>query len=232
MAERKKDNPAFEEALALAAPLAQRLDHYAAALDRRNPAIAGAYQRLVDRLAGAGAGSGAPRVGSNLPAFVLPDETGKVMSLAGLLREGPLVISFNRGSWCPFCWLELTALAEAYTQVRELGAGIVSIMPETAAYSRKLKKRFQLPFPVLTDIDNGYGLELGLAIAFSAEVRTLLRQAGVDPGVNQCNGGWMAPIPATILVDRSGIVRKTFVDPDFRKRADPDAIVQALAAIS
>ncbi|MDA0704121.1 MAG: peroxiredoxin-like family protein [Proteobacteria bacterium] len=214
-------NPAFEAARALDAPLAERLAAYSAASRARSPVVAEAYDAFVDTLERAKAGSEVPGIGAALPAFMLSDTDGRPTSMAELLADGPLVVSFNRGGWCPFCWLELSALADIDAAVREVGGSIVSIVPDTAVYGRRLRARLSLPFPVLTDLDNGYGLELGLTVAMPADLRVLFLASGMDLGVFQKNDGWFIPIPATLVVDRAGILRARYVDVEFRRRIDP-----------
>lgn len=232
MTERPTMTPDFEAAAALKAPLKARLEHFAAALRERRPEVAEAYQSLIQTLGRGEAGAAAPKEGDALPSFLLPDETGRLVSLSELLAEGPLVISFNRGNWCSFCRLELLALADSYPEVRRHGGQIVSITPETATYGRRLKARLGLPFPVLSDIDNAYALELGLAIALSPEIRTLLKDAGIDLGLYQRNDAWFVPIPAIFLVDRQGIVREAYVNADFRARFDPARLGDKLSSLA
>jgi len=229
MTDQPRPNPAFDKARAMDAPLQAQLDAYAASLAERNPVTATAYQSLIDRLSGGDAGANAPKPGDSLPAFLLPDENGRLVSSGDLLERGPLVISFNRGHWCPFCWLELGALNDSHDGITRMGAGLISITPETAAYSRRLKSRLGLRFPVLTDLDNAYALELSLAISLSAEIKERFVKSGIDLGLYQNNDAWFVPIPATIVVDRHGTVRESFVNADFRRRGDPKDVLAALA---
>lgn len=222
-------NPAFEAARALDAPLADQLAAYSSASRARSPAVAEAYDAFVETLERAEAGSEAPGIGDAVPGFLLSDTDGRLTSMAESLAEGPLVISFNRGGWCPFCWLELSALADIDAAVREAGGSIVSIIPDAAAYGRRLRARLGLPFPVLTDLDNGYGLELGLTVAMSADLRALFLASGMDLGVFQKNDAWFIPIPATLVVDRAGILRARHVEADFRRRMDPRILPRIVA---
>jgi len=214
------------------AALTEQLDDYAAALAVTYPLLAEAYQALVDRLLAAGAGEHAAKNGEALPPFLLPDENGRLVSSAELLASGPLVVSFNRGNWCAFCWLELAALGDRYAEVKRRGGEVVSITPDTARYARRLKARLNLPFPVLTDLDNAYAVEMGLAIRLSAEITQLFLESGVDLGVSQRNDSWFVPIPATIVIDRAGVIRRSYVNADFRRRdelADLEELISNLA---
>ncbi len=224
-------SPDFESARALGGPLSAQLSAYDALLRERNPAMGAAYQGLVDHLAAVDAGANAPAPGDRLAPFLLPDENGRLLSSAELLASGPLVISFNRGNWCPFCWLELSALEDCSSAIVEGGGSVVSITPEVAIYSRRLKRRLGLRFPVLTDLDNGYALELGLAIPLSDEVRALYVGAGIDLGTFQRSEGWFLPIPATLVIDRRGVVRHSYVNADFRERIEPGGVPELLAGL-
>ena len=225
-----KPNPAFDAIRAAGGPLASQLARYFEAMAARNPAAGKAYDDVVAQLVAAGAGAGAPKAGDRLPGFLLPDGQGRLVALADLLAAGPQIVSLNRGNWCPFCWLELSALGEIHTAVRERCGNIVSISPETAIWNRRLSQRLNLPFPVLTDIDNGYALELGLAVAMPAPVLAVYEKAGIDLARYQNGAGNLLPLPATYVVGTDGIVLHAFVDGDFRKRVDPADILAALKA--
>ena len=118
----------------------------------------------------------------------------------------------------------VAALGDIADEVTEQGANIVSITPETASYNREMKDRLGLSFPFLTDIDNSYGLELGIAMPVSTEIRELIQPRGLDLTVFQKNDAWFVPLPAIFIVDRNSIVRKAYVNPDYRQRFDPSPI--------
>ena len=227
-----KPDPDYDAARALNAPLATQLAHFAKAFADRVPPVGAAYQSLIDKLTRAGTGATAPKEGDTLPPFLLPDIEGRLVSSAELLSNGPLVISFNRGNWCRFCWLELAALGDIAGDIAAQGATIVSITPETAPYNREIKERLGLSFPFLTDIDNSYGLELGIAMPVSAEIKVLIQPRGLDLTVFQKNDAWFVPLPAIFIVDRDAIVRKAYVNPDYRERFDPAPIPKILAEIN
>ena len=154
-------NPSFEKIRCLDVPLADKLVAYADHIDDNEPSLSAVYSALVDRLLAVNAGARAPKINAVLPGFVLPDSAGRLISSAELFNSGPLVVSFNRGHWCSYCRLELLALAEVYPEIKRRGGELVSIMPERAARIRELKQAFELPFRILTDIDNGYALACG-----------------------------------------------------------------------
>jgi peroxiredoxin len=219
---------AFEEALAMDAPLSARLASYVQALRDLGSPYATAYDRLVAQLVSGDAGASAPKPGEPMPPFMLPSDRGTLISLDELLCQGPVVVSFNRGHWCPLCRLELAALTRIHERAKAHGGQIVSIVPERQPFAQKIKTKFNVPFPVVSDIDNGYALSLGLVMWVGKEVCGLYARDGVNLPEFSGGGGWFLPIPATFVVGRDGRVLARFVDPDFRKRMEVDAIVGAL----
>ena len=143
---------ATEEARRMDAPLSVRLNIVADTVRGLSPAFAEVIDRMVARLADNGVGVTAPRPGEPMPPFLLPDETGRLVSLSGLLNKGPLVVSFNRGHWCPYCRLHVDALARAEAEIASLGAQIIAISPETSAWAAQLKTYAKAPFHILSDL--------------------------------------------------------------------------------
>jgi peroxiredoxin len=210
------------------APLAERLNALANDVRHLDPSFAEVVDRMVNRLQQIEAGKSAPSVGDPMPLFVLPDETGRLVGLAQLLERGPVVMSFHRGHWCPYCRLSADALARIEPEIRAAGAEIVLITPEVQKFSSELKSDARARFSVLTDLDSGYALELQLAIKIEDEKRLAMTRAGWDISAFQDNENWTLPIPATFVVGSDGMVKARFVDPDYRKRMDIDDILAAL----
>lgn len=207
---------AFQRCREMEGTLNEQLQAYAAAGREIFPAYGEAVDRLVVRINENGGGENAPRPGQPMPPFVLPDESGRLVALPSLIERGPVAVMFFRGHWCPYCRLNVRAVIKAYDRIRALGADVVAIMPETQEYAAKFKAEAGAPFPVLTDLDNGYALSLNLAIWLGAEIEQLLSYLDI-PGFHG-NHGWMLPIPATFVIGRDGMVKARFVDPDFRRR--------------
>ena len=206
--------------------LGEQLEAYAAAGREIFPAYSTAVDRLVERIHENGGGENAPRPGEAMPPFLLPDVDGRLVSLPALLANGPVAVMFFRGHWCPYCRLNVRALVEAMGRIKAAGGQVVAIMPETQAFAGKFSANASSPFPVLTDLDNGYALSLNLAIWLGAEIQKLLSYQ--DMASFHGNDGWVLPIPATFVVGRDGLVKARFVDPDFRKRMEIDDLVAAL----
>jgi peroxiredoxin len=219
---------AFQKADALRAPLPARLQFYLGESRKLLPDLETTYDRLVERIRENGADRQVPAIGEPMPDFVMTDSSGHLVELAALVEKGPLVISFNRGPWCDYCGLELHALARAYPDIVAAGGEVVSIVPERAKYAQALKTLRGVPFPVLTDLDLAYALSLGLVFWVGDKIKQTYLGFGIDLGAFQGNGGWLLPIPATVVVGRDGRVKARFVDPDFRHRMAIEEIIGAV----
>jgi peroxiredoxin len=210
------------------APVNERLAAFAAAIETISPPFAGAVERLIHRLQATHVGRAAPQSGDLFPAFYLPDEQGRVVSLEDVLSEGPAAIVFHRGHWCPYCRINTRALAEALPEVRSAGARLVAILPDRRQFAARLKEESQGDFSVLSDMDNGYAMSLGLAFWVGDEMQRFIAAAGIDIPAYQGNSSWILPVPATFVVGRDAKVRASFIDPDYRKRM---AVEEMLAAL-
>jgi peroxiredoxin len=219
---------AFVRCRNLEVPLADRLQAFANEVRALGPHFQTAIDALVNRLAQSNAGAAAPKVGEPMPAFLLSDEQGRLVRLEDFLREGPVALAFNRGHWCPYCRINIDALARAEEEVGAEHRHIVAIVPDRQKFAMWLKSDAKAPFPILTDMDNGYATTLGLAIYVGDELKQMMVSSGWDPAVSQGTDNWMLPIPATFIVGTDGIVRGRFVDPDYRTRM---AIEDMLAAL-
>lgn len=213
------------------APLVDRLDSYARTLREINQPFAEAVDRLVDRLAVVGAGANAPMVGDTLPEFLLPDDQGHLVTLAALLDAGPVIVAFRRGHWCPYCLLATKALARVQSAAMQQGAKLVVISPEREFFTKELKSRTGSEFPILSDMDNGYALSIGLAISVGEEMRDFMSRRGRDLSTYHGNDAWVLPIPATFVLDRSGRIVFRHVDADYRRRANVEEILGAIATL-
>ncbi len=211
--------------------LADILSAHVGHLDSNRPQTARAYAAIVQRLSDADAGRTAPNVGDDFPRFMLPDDSGRLASAEQFLEKGPVVVSMNRGHWCAFCRYELEALQGISDQISKLGASIVAITPERQAFAWEFKVRCNLGFPILSDIDNGFALSLGLAVWSGDELKPILAEVGIDLEIYQGNPGWIVPIPATYVVERSGRIAARYLDVDFRRRMEPGDILAALEAL-
>ena len=218
---------AFKRARDMDASLDEQLRAFAEAARQRRPDFAEAVDRLIERLRQYGAGDAAPQAGEPIPPFVLPDDTGHLVNLDQLLDHGPVAVTFHRGHWCPYCRININALAQAHKDIAAEGGQIVAIMPDRQKFVAEFRSQSNVPFPILTDMDNGYALSLNLTIWVGAEMQKMM-EGRQDLPTFQGNSSWMLPIPATFVVGRDGYIKARFMDPDYRK---PMAIADMLAAL-
>ena len=169
-------------------------------------------------------------VGALAPEFALKDAGGKLVRSADLLALGPLVVKFFRGRWCPYCMTELEAWRDLYGQIREHGALMVAIGPQTQRQSDFMAGQHGLPFPVLTDPDNALAEQFGLVYTVPEYLREYYLSILVNiPFVNG-ETSWQLPLPATYVINREGRVVFAEAHADFRVRPEPeDALSCALA---
>jgi peroxiredoxin len=208
---------AFRRVRDLDISLREQLRAFAETVRRERPEFAAAVDRLVTRLRQYGAGDSAPQIGEPMPPFILPDEIAQMVSLDELLNRGPVAVTFHRGHWCPYCRININALAEARKELPPSEGQIVAIMPDRQKFVAELKSQSNVPFPILTDTDNGYALSLNLTVWVGAEIQKMM-ESRLDISTFQGNSSWMLPIPATFVVGRDGLIRARFIDPDYRKR--------------
>jgi peroxiredoxin len=219
---------AFEQICGMDAPLNERLRAYVDRLRELNFPFAEAYDDLVARLAAGRIGAAVPRPGEPLPPFVLPAFDGGLVSLDELLAKGPLVLIFGRGHWCPFCRIELRTIASHHEEIASHGAEVVSILPDRQEFIDRLRIETSNAITILSDIDNGYALSLGLVMWLGERLKELMQGRGYHLETYQGNEGWFVPLPATFVLHPDGRIVSRQVDPEFRQRMDIADIVAAL----
>ena len=219
---------AFEQARELDGSMAERLDVFADAVRNLHPSTAAIVDRLVARLRQHEAGEDAPKSGDVMPTFVLPDENGRLVSLKDLLAQGPAVVTFHRGHWCPYCRISISTLVKAQPRIEALGARMVAIVPDREQFAAEMREDCNVNFPILSDMDNGYAMSLNLAIWVGAEMQEYMAKIGRMLPQYQGNDSWVLPIPATFVISKDGRIKSRFVDPDYRKRMAIDDLIGAL----
>jgi peroxiredoxin len=220
-------------AAAAATPLQQQIEAYNAQARSRLPADLGddlprQLTSPVSHLIASGAAEHALKEGEQAPDFTLPDALGQPVTLSHLLQQGPVVLTFYRGAWCPYCNLELHAYQRALPQIQALGATLIAISPQTPDHSLSMVEKRALSFTVLSDVGNVVARRFGLAFTIDAAVRAAHRRVGADLPAFNGDESWELPMAGTYIVDQAGTVRLAFVDPDFMHRLDPSVIIARL----
>jgi peroxiredoxin len=172
---------------------------------------------------------GVPKVGERAPSFALEDQNGTTVSSTVLLARGPLVVSFYRGTWCPYCNEEIAALSEVYDAIRAEGASLVAVSPQSAASAESYRKVHPVPFPILVDTDARIAEQFGLAYTYSAALKTLYLNAFKND-LAEINAGatWRMTVPGRFVIDSDGIIADAQFDPDYRFRPDPADTLRVL----
>lgn len=181
-------------------------------------------------LAASGITERALKAGAMAPDFILPDVHGNKVQLSTLLAKGPVVVSFYRGGWCPYCNLELRALQQVLPQLQHLGASLVAISPQKPDESLSTAEKNALSFPVLSDLASSVASSFGITFDLAEELRPIYTR--FDHPLPQKNGvdSWVLPIPATYVIDKKGKILLSFVDIDYRNRLEPSEVITALSS--
>lgn len=213
--------------------LAAELDAFRGAfMTKVPPEIRGAMERADSALLASGITDRALKAGNIAPDFELPGADGLPVSLKTSLNNGPVVVSFYRGGWCPYCNLELRALQAVLPQITAIGATLLAVSPQTPDQSLSTAEKNDLVFPVLSDRGSKVAKSFGIAFDLAEELRPIYTQFNHElPMINGADS-WALPIPATYVIGTDAIIAFAFIDTDYRKRLEPSAILSALTTLS
>ena len=170
-------------------------------------------------------------IGAAAPAFALRDSNGRTVCSDDLLALGPLVVKFFRGRWCPYCMTELETWRDLYGRLRELGALMVAVGPQTERQNDFMVGHHGLPFPVLSDPGNKVAEQFGLVYTIPEYHRAYYKSILVNiPFVNG-DDSWRLPLPATYVIGRGRRVVYATAHADFRVRPEPEEALAMLNSI-
>ncbi|MBS0243328.1 MAG: AhpC/TSA family protein [Proteobacteria bacterium] len=169
--------------------------------------------------------------GDPFPAATLADQLGRPVDLGSLFADGPMIVTFYRGGWCPYCNLELRAYQKLLPDIERLGARLVAITPETPDNALSTSEKNDLAFTVLSDDHGRLADALGIRFELSDAVKAYFVKAGHDLPARNGDDRWSLPMPATYVVEQGGRIALAHVDPDYRRRAEPSAVMAALQSL-
>jgi peroxiredoxin len=192
------------------------------------PSVIETMHRATAELIASGAATRALKAGDKAPAFTLRDPDGETVSSADLLARGPLVVSFYRGVWCPYCNMELQALQAALPGFEALGASLVAISPQTPVNSRKSVRQNELGFPILSDPHNAVADAFGLRFAMPDYLVDLYKALKNDLPTFNGDPSWTLPMPGRYVIAQDGTILYAEVNPDYTRRPDPEDMLPAL----
>ncbi len=189
------------------------------------PAALAVMTRTVEYIARTAPGLAA---GQTAPDFTLPDQAGQPVSLAALRRHGPVVLVFYRGTWCPYCNVVLSAMAARRAAIEALGGSLIAVSPQAPGTPTGASN-----FPLLCDQDQAVIAAYRLGYETPGEQRALVRGAfGLDLAEENADGSWRLPASATYVIDTDGTIVLAGVTAAPNRRADPDVVLDALAAVT
>lgn len=188
-----------------------------------------AYAEGIQSVADSGIVEKAKNTGDTAPDFTLKNATGQTVTLSEELKKGPVVLTWYRGGWCPYCNLQLAAYQKILPQIEELGAQLIALTPELPDKSLSTSEKNGLKFQVLTDLNSNVAREYGLVFELTDEVAgyysdffSMAEFNGKDANEKEL------PLAATYIIDQDGKITWAFLDADYTKRAEPRDIIQAL----
>ena len=184
--------------------------------------------RATAELIASGAADRASRVGDKAPPFSLKDADGNIVSSAELLRKGPLIVSFYRGVWCPYCNMELQALEAAKPEFARRGASLVVISPQTAPNGRKSVRQNGLTFPILSDTKGEVGAAFGLRFRLPDYLIELYKGLKNDLPAFNDDPSWTLPMPSRYVIGQDATILYADVSPDYTRRPELEDLIPAL----
>ena len=184
--------------------------------------------RATDELKASGLAERAKKVGDKAPVFTLRDPEGNVVSSHDLLAKGPLIVSFYRGVWCPYCNMELQALQGALPEFEKLGASLVAISPQTAPNSRRSTRENKLSFPILSDEKGQVGEAFGLKFKLPDYLVDLYKSLKNELPAFNDDPEWTLPMPARYVIGQDGTILYSEVNPDYTRRPEPEDMLPTL----
>ncbi len=213
--------------------LQEKLDAFKANFENNlaPPEVVATIHRAVDALKASGAAGRALKAGDRAPVFSLSDSEGRMVSSHDLLARGPLVLTFYRGAWCPYCNLDLQALEEARGEIEKRGASLVAISPQTAANSRKALAQHKLGFLILGDKGGELAGKFGVRWVFPDDLREVHKKLGVDLSLINGDDHWTLPMPARYVIAQDGTIAYAEVNPDYTRRPEPSEVFPVLDAL-
>ena len=209
--------------------LKEQTDEKVAMGRKANPDFMKSVDEVVNTAKEFQEGKNAVKIDTKAPNFGLPNAQKEIISLETLIKEGPVVVTFYRGSWCPYCNLQLKAMQSRLEDIHALGAQLVAISPQVPDNSLSKDEISKMDFIVLSDQDASVASQYGVAWKVPEFLTDHMKvDRGLDlESINNGNAD-ILPIPATYVIGKDGIITWRHLDVDYRTRAEPEDIIDAL----
>lgn len=184
--------------------------------------------KATEALVKSGQAERAVHQGQKAPDFTLPDAKGHPIHLSDLLKKGPVVLTFYRGGWCPFCNRQLASYQSHLSEIHALGAELVAVSPQLPDFTATTAEKDHLAFPVLSDAGNTVARSYGLVFRVPDEVIPIYRKFGVDLEQRNGDASHELPMPGTYIIGRDGLIRLSYVQADYAKRLPVEDLLAGL----
>lgn len=185
------------------------------------------YNEGIQAVVDAGIYDQAKQVGDQAPGFALINATGNSVKLSDYLAQGPVVLTWYRGGWCPYCNLTLRYLQQSLSDFQAEGAQLLALTPELPNQSLSTAEKHELDFEVLSDVGNEVARKYGIVFKLTPEVAEIYQNA-FDLHAYNGDESDELPLAATYVIDPQGVIRYAFLDAEYRNRAEPEDILAAL----
>ncbi|MBP1167277.1 MAG: peroxiredoxin-like family protein [Chryseobacterium culicis] len=187
-----------------------------------------AFGHSIEDLKTKNIGQKSIQIGDKIPEFSIPNAVGKKVDSQEILKNGKIILAFYRGSWCPYCNLELKFLQDNLSRIKEKNAVLVAISPQSPDHSLTMAEKNNLKFEVLTDHNNDFAKKLGIVFQLQDFVLPYYQDLGIDLSLFNNNNENTLPIPAVFVVDENGKILYKFLDVNYMSRVDIEELIQAL----
>jgi len=164
-------------------------------------------------------------VGAEAPDVTLYTRSGEPVQLASLIEEGPIVLMFYRGGWCPYCEGALTEWQERLGELQSAGGTLIAVSPESPDHAAETVEKNELSFRVLGDPDHSAAEAFRVGFSVDDATKTKYEGFGLDVGSWNASGEWNLPAPGTFVIDTDGVIRWAWADWDYKQRAEPDEVI-------
>jgi len=209
--------------------LKQELSDFAEQMSKQAPSeVLQTMGGEIGKLAQSGIIEGAKTVGDKAPNFILENSDGERVSLHDLIEKGNVVLSFNRGNWCPFCNMEFNALQESVTEIKNAGANLVVISPQLPIMSRELKLKNGFDYDILYDKGNEVAKQFGIAFALPEPLRPIHEAFGMDIPAHNGDISFELPLAATYIINKSGEITYAYLNANWMERAEPEDFIGSI----
>ncbi|MBC99305.1 MAG: hypothetical protein CME63_16295 [Halobacteriovoraceae bacterium] len=188
-------------------------------------------EQATEKLRKSGIIDKATKKGDQYIDFTLPNVHGKEVTLSEKLKDGPIVLTFYRGGWCPYCNLQLKAYQDHLEQFKAAGGQLIAVSPESMESANTTVKKHELQYEILTDNKNKEARKYGLVFQLEEDLKEVYLKFGLDLEKNQGNDSWELPVPATYVISKEGKIVYSFLNVDYVQRAEPNDIIKALESL-